>query len=849
MTDVIGAELETLGSDSLPRRIYAYTLPERAGREWTRSRGQELVRGRGWIKVGETTRSSVRTRLKEQLGTAYPNLEGVQVLLDEAAVRKGGTSFRDYDVHKALQAQGIRRAGGEWFECTVDEVKAAIASLRSGTTFESTRTQDFGMRPEQENAVAMTAGYFRSHADDQRAPHFLWNAKMRFGKTFTTYQLAREMGWKRVLVLTYKPAVQSAWKEDLLGHVDFEAWRFVDRETPINELDSVADAPEPLVWFASFQNLGGKDDDGHVKRHNENLYLVDWDCIVIDEYHFGAWRASARDLYDRADAQLAEIEEPEEEVTEEDLNLKAKHYLYLSGTPFRAITNGEFTEDQVFNWTYIDEQREKATWVTAEGENPYLDLPAIEMYTYRMGREADATADDGEFNGFSLNEYFRARKVPGGGRDQYDFDDETGVVEFLEMLRGKLSSQMKTQLLTGQKPPFPYEDAKFAEAVHHSVWYLHDVGACYAMKAVLQAHVYFRDFVIHVAAGTRAGQGSAAKPPVEEAIRRAGREHKSGTITLSCGKLMTGVTIKEWSAIFMLRSLKSPESYFQAAFRVQSPWALRHPDKPKEILKRTSYVFEFDPNRALSLVAEYGTKLATSTNSTSQEVLGELVNYLPIFAFDGSQMTKLDANAVLEWAASGIGATALAARWNSPLLVDVTEATLTRLLANPALLESLEQIEDFRNLRTNISKVITTTKNLKKSKREQGGKLDGDQRKEQKDNASLRKQIREKLQKFVARVPVFMYLTDFREEALKHVIESLDPALFERVTGLTIQDFRQLSAIGVFNAQNMDFTIYQFRQFESASLRYASATGEESAPARVGLWERSVDAEEVLPEN
>lgn len=849
MNDVIDADIETLGSDSLPRRIYAYTLPDRADRTWTRSRGQELVHGCGWIKIGETTRSKVRERLSEQLGTAYPNLEGVQVLLDEAAVRKSGTSFRDHDVHKALQAQGIRRAGGEWFECTLDEVKAAIASLRSGTTFESTRTQDFGMRPEQENAVAMTAGYFRSHADSARAQHFLWNAKMRFGKTFTTYQLAREMGWRRVLVLTYKPAVHSAWKEDLRGHVDFEGWRFVDRDTSSKEQDSMADAPEPLVWFASFQDLGGKDDDGHIKRHNENLYLIDWDCIVVDEYHFGAWRSSARDLYDKADAQLAEIEEPEEEVTEEDINLKAKRYLYLSGTPFRAITNGEFTEDQVFNWTYIDEQREKTTWDTGMGENPYLDLPAIEMYTYRMGREANATANDGEFNGFSLNEFFRAKKVSGGARDDYVFEDATGVMEFLEMLRGKLSSQMKTRVLTGQKPPFPYEDAKFAEAVRHSVWYLNDVGACYAMKAVLEEHVYFRDFVIHVAAGTRAGQGAAAKPPTEEAIRTAESEHKSGTITLSCGKLMTGVTIKEWSAILMLRSLKSPESYFQAAFRVQSPWAIRHPEKPKEILKRTSYVFEFDPNRALSLVAEYGTKLATSTNSTSREVLGELINYLPIFAFDGSQMTQLNADAVLEWAASGIGATALAARWNSPLLVDVTEATLTRLLANQALLDSLEQIEDFRNIRNDIAKVVTSTKSLKKAKREQIGKLEGRQKMEQKENASLRKQIREKLQKFVARVPIFMYLTDFREDALKHVIESLDPALFERVTGLTIEDFRQLSAIGVFNSQNMDFAIYQFRQFESVSLRYASYMEETAAQAPIGLWERSLAVDEKLDES
>ncbi|MEI2702577.1 MAG: hypothetical protein V9E83_09280 [Baekduia sp.] len=209
---------------------------------------------------------------------------------------------------------------------------------------------------------------------------------MRFGKTFTTYQLAQEMGWNRVLVLTYKPAVQASWREDLLSHVDFEGWQFVDRSTtPARSATRPADGPDPLVWFASFQDLIGKTADGEVKAHNEAIHLVDWDCIVLDEYHFGAWRDGARDLYDPTDTKLAEAEEPDEQVTEEDIGLNADHYLYLSGTPFRAITNGEFTEDQIFNWTYPDEQREKAQWDSARGQNPYIDLPQMKMYCYEMG--------------------------------------------------------------------------------------------------------------------------------------------------------------------------------------------------------------------------------------------------------------------------------------------------------------------------------------------------------------------------------------------------------------------------------------------------------------------------------
>ena len=196
-----------------------------------------------------------------------------------------------------------------------------------------------------------------------------------------------------------------------------------------------------------------------MKAHNESVHLIDWDCIVIDEYHFGAWRDTARDLYDPTDKSIAEEEEPDEAVTDDDLGLSARHHLYLSGTPFRAITNGEFTEDQIFNWTYVDEQRSKEDWDATSGPNPYLDLPRMEMYSYQMGGDAEGWAADGEFNGFSLSDYFMAERTGGARHSEtvgrYVFEDETRVSEFLEMLPRKTDRPDESADRSGAAPAVP----------------------------------------------------------------------------------------------------------------------------------------------------------------------------------------------------------------------------------------------------------------------------------------------------------------------------------------------------------------------------------------------------------
>lgn len=793
--------------------IYAYT---HRGNEipWSRKDGKS---GNFWIKVGQTKREGL-SRVNEQVRTLFPGLDGVTVLFhSEEAVGPNGDSFTDHDVHHLLKRAGINSAGGEWFEATPEEVRGAVVALQTGNPFSSTRTERFGPRPEQMEAVKRTAQYFRNNQNSH--PKFLWNAKMRFGKTFATYELAREMNWTRILVLTYKPAVRSAWRDDLLNHVNFLNWKFIDNAVPSEEADKLLDSNDPVVWFTSFQDVTGRDALGNVKVRNESIHLVEWDCIVIDEFHFGANSSTARELYDPQDKdsldyakflnKLTDLDEDDVDVDVlPDFGLNTKFHLHLSGTPFKALANGDYNEDQIFNWTYIDEQKAKNDWADSNQKNPYSALPEMRMYTYSMGDVAGQVSEETGLDAFDLNVFFKAIK----NKDEYHFLEPDNVLSFLDLIKGK--KNLSQTFIDGEKPPFPYESQIFRQAVQHSIWYFADVAACEAMAAILKNDPFFSKYKIHVAAGTKAGVGSSALGPLNRAIRESELGDYSGTITLSCGKLMTGVTVSEWSSIFMLRSLRAPESYFQAAFRVQSPRVVNG-----EIEKKVCFVFEFDPNRALGLVALYGTELSNNSSSvgvTQEKVLAELVNYLPIFAIDGGIMEKLDAHSILEWAHGGISANSLARRWRSSDLYNLNGVTLSRLIQDQELLEELEQIEDFRQIREIAETIISSTDRLTKLKRE--GSPPKEAKAPKKKLVEKRKSIRDKLKKISAKVLIFMYLTDFREERLLHVIDSLDQELFLRSTGLSLNGFKKLSEVGVFNEARMNDAIQKYRYFERKSI-------------------------------
>ncbi|MFN3950964.1 MAG: GIY-YIG nuclease family protein [Thermaurantimonas sp.] len=810
---------------------------------------------KGLLKIGYTDRDA-QTRIREQLGTAAIPYK---IVFEESAMRRDGSSFTDHDVHRLLKAWKIVNASGEWYKCTLNDLRRAIHQIKTGEKTEENRVLTFGMRPEQEAAVNKTIAYFKSFKQENpdSTPHFLWNAKMRFGKTFASYQLAKKMGWKKVLVLTFKPAVEDAWKEDLLSHVDFKGWQFVSKNENIadEEIARVVERSrnQPLVCFGSFQDFLGTDKKtGGIKAKNEWVHATMWDCVIFDEYHFGAWRENAKDLFGKdleAEKEIEAYKKIEKEgIAEEDkaehlekiIPISTHHYLYLSGTPFRAISSGEFIEEQIFNWTYSDEQRAKENWDDTKGPNPYAALPQMVMLTYQLPDSIRQIALQGEFDGFDLNLFFKAE---GEGRKAcFKYEDE--VQKWLDLIRGSFSETTVDLLKMGaKKPPLPFSHAPLLKVLNHTFWFLPSVSACYAMANLLQKrqNTFYHDYKVVVAAGTQAGIGIEALPPVLDAMTDNPLESK--TITLSCGKLTTGVSVKPWTGIFMLRNSSSPETYFQAAFRVQTPWVIKNPDSKspnkEEILKEECYVFDFAPDRALRQIADYACRLNVNESNPEKNV-EEFINFLPVLAYDGSSMKQVDAAGILDMAMSGTTATLLARRWESALLVNVDNNTLARLMANEEAMKALMNIEGFRNLNQDIETIINKSEAVKKAKKEANDRgLSKKEKKEltdaEKEYKSLRKQIQEKLIKFATRIPVFMYLTDYRERSLRDVITQLEPGLFKKVTGLSVRDFELLVSLGVFNSALMNDAVYKFKRYEDASLEYIGINRHEGQD--IGLYD------------
>lgn len=781
---------------------------------------------KGLLKIGYTDRDAQK-RIKEQLGTAAIQYK---IVFEESAMKKDGSSFTDHDIHRHLRKQGFANPEGEWFKCTLNDLRKAIWEIKTGERTEANRTLSFGMRPEQEEAVNKSIAYFKSFKKENpdKTPHFLWNAKMRFGKTFASYQLAKKMGWTKILVLTFKPAVQSAWDEDLMTHVDFEGWQFIPGKDLPRDGHPEYDKTKPAVCFASFQDVLGKNTStGGIKTKNEWVHATHWDCVIFDEYHYGAWRENAKELFEAEGKKELEFGEGEgiEYFDEGAMPITTNHYLYLSGTPFRAIASGEFIEEQIFNWTYSDEQRAKAEWDNSKGNNPYASLPRMVMMTYQLPDSISQIAELGEFDGFDLNVFFSAEGE--GSKARFKYEDE--VQKWLDLIRGSFSETTVDNLKMGaKKPPLPFSHAPLLNVLNHTFWFLPTVAACHAMANLLKQrqNKFYHDYTVIVAAGAHAGIGVYALPPVLDAMTDNPLESK--TITLSCGKLTTGVSVKPWTGIFMLRNSSSPETYFQAAFRVQTPWVIKNPDSKspnkEEILKEECYVFDFAPNRALRQIADYACRLNVNESNPEKNV-EDFINFLPVLAYDGSSMKQVDAAGILDIAMSGTTATLLARRWESALLVNVDNNTLARLMANEEAMKALMNIEGFRNLNQDIETIINKSDAVKKAKKEANDReLTKQQKKElsdeEKEYKSLRKQIQEKLIKFATRVPVFMYLTDYRERSLKDVITQLEPGLFKKVTGLSVKDFELLVSLGVFNSALMNDAVYKFKRYEDASLEY-----------------------------
>ena len=532
--------------------------------------------------------------------------------------------------------------------------------------------------------------------------------------------------------------------------------------------------------------------------------------------------------------------------------------------PFRAIASGEFIEEQIFNWTYSDEQREKEMWGDKPG-NPYASLPKMVLLTYQLPAEITRVAEEGEFD---LNSFFEA-SVPGNDKSRVAeavFIHHDEVQKWLDMLRGQYLPASVNDLKAGRptlplssaknrKPPLPFLNGDLYSNMNHTLWFLPNVASCFAMSNLLSEfqNTFFHDYRVVVCAGLQAGIGQQALPPVERAMSHPDPLHCK-TITLTCGKLTTGVTVRPWTGIFMLRDTSSPETYFQAAFRVQSPWTITNSDglhpNHTEIIKKVCYVFDFSPNRALRKVADYSCQLNVDEGNP-EKCVDDFIRFLPVFCYESGVMNQLNAADVLDKAMTNTSATLLARRWESALLVNVDNFTLQRLMDNDDAMAALMKIEGFRSLNQDIETIINKTDAIKKKRKENEDGLTKKEKKAlsdaEKEIKSKRRQIQEKLMKFATRIPIFMYLTDYREYSLKDVILQLEPMLFERVTGLTKHDFALLVSLNVFNEPLMNDAVYKFKRYEDSSLSYAGIDRHEGEQ-KVGGYDTVVTVDEYLSE-
>ena len=465
------------------------------------------------------------------------------------------------------------------------------------------------------------------------------------------------------------------------------------------------------------------------------------------------------------------------------------------------------------------------------------------MLTYQLPPSIRDVALKGEFDEFDLNEFFKATGEAGDAKFKYDNE----VQKWLDLIRGAMSETTVDNLKLGaEKPPMPFADVRLLNALSHTFWFLPTVAACHAMANLIaqKQNKFYHDYTVVVAAGSAAGIGVAALPPVQRAL---GNGLNTKSITLSCGKLTTGVSVAPWTGILMLRNVTSPETYFQAAFRVQTPWVLRGHEGGHDatdpnnelIVKNECYVFDFAPDRALRQIADYSCRLNVDESNPEAKV-AEFVKFLPVLAYDGSSMKQIDAAGILDMAMSGTTATLLARRWESALLVNVDNATLQKLMNSEAAMKALMSIEGFRSLNQDIETIINKSEAVKKAKEKANNEdLSAKEKKEltetEKEMKSARKQVQDKLIKFATRVPVFMYLSDFRERSLKDVITKLEPALFQKVTGLGQRDFELLVSLGVFNDGLMNDAVYKFKRYEDASLEYTGMYRRMNDS--VGLWD------------
>ena len=591
--------------------IYSYSTPE-------------IARHDGWTKIGYTEQE-VGKRLKQQTHTA--DVEYKLEWSGNAIFENSSETFTDKAFHAYLRKNGIEGMAGkdnEWFHIDGPSGRAMFYDFREnrGVMKAIDTVIPYSLRNEQERAVSETVGYFGSHENGE----FLWNAKPRFGKTLSAYDMCMKLGAKKILIVTNRPAIANSWYSDyetFLG--DESGLKFVSNIDALKDKPYVMSREKYLenfmtegygcIEFLSLQDLKGSKYFGGKFDKLEHVANIEWDVLIIDEAHEGV------DTY-KTDVAFERI--------------KRKNTLHLSGTPFKALANDKFEGKAIFNWTYAEEQNAKKEW-SGDGENPYGTLPNLAMFTYKMSEIVKDELSKGinidgenEEYAFDLNEFFAVN-------ENGAFLHNSSVDKFLDAM----VSQEK----------FPFSTEELRNEIKHSFWLLNRVDSAKALARKLSEHPVFKDYEIVLAAGDGKLDDEQETAKSFNKVVEAIKNHDK-TITLSVGQLTTGVTIPEWTAVMMLSNIKSPALYMQAAFRAQNP-CLFH-ENGRQYRKQTAYVFDFDPARTLIIYEAFANDLSSDTVNgrgdieTRKKHVKDLLNFFPVIGEDeNGEMIELDAAKVL----------------------------------------------------------------------------------------------------------------------------------------------------------------------------------------------------------
>ena len=601
--------------NSFVRMMYAYRTPE-------------IARHNGWLKIGDTEQG-VHKRIKQQTHTADVRFE--LEWKDIAMFRDDCTYFRDHDFHDFLtEYKGIERNDHtEWFRIDGQELRRCFEEFVSRDYQQKGLHYSYKLRKEQQDATEKTMAYLKDHNGEGK---FLWNAKPRFGKTLTTYDLIKQMKAKNVLIVTNRPSIANSWYDDFEKYMAGQTgYLFVSDNESLRGRQGVMTRDMFLKWlpnrdenfagqicFESLQGLKGSVYFGGNYNKLKWIKELRWDMLIVDESHEGVDTMRTDRAFN---------------------NIQRKFTLYLSGTPFKAIASGEFDDRQIFNWSYTDEQEAKANWA-GDSHNPYQDLPKLNLFTYRMsdivrekvkqGMELD---EEGTIDyAFDLNEFFKTK-------EDGTFEHEGDVRKFLKALT------------TQEKFPFATEELR--KEMAHTLWLMPNrVDCAKAMAKLLKEKGSgFEDYEVVLAAGDGKMDDNDETVKAYNKVKDAIKTHDK-TITLSVGQLTTGVTIPEWSGVLMLSNMQSAQLYMQAAFRAQNPY--EYSEGGKIVRKENAYVFDFDPARTLMLYDEFANNLKKSTAGGSgttderKQNIRQLLNFFPVIAEDDEgRMMQIDEHKVL----------------------------------------------------------------------------------------------------------------------------------------------------------------------------------------------------------